>query len=67
MLAEVVDADLPLLVGNSSLKKAGAVLHIASSKMQIMGSIVDMKETKSGHFSIHVTVLQSGINNNLPV
>lgn len=53
---EVVDADLPLLIGNSSLKKAGAVLHIATSKVELLGKLIPMEETPSGHFSIIVGV-----------
>ena len=53
---EVVDAELPLLIGKSTLKKAGAVLHICTNKMELMGITMPMKETDSGHFSIEIKV-----------
>ena len=52
----MVDADLPLLIGNSSLKKAGAILHFATSKIELLGKLISMEETPSGHFSISVGV-----------
>ena len=54
MKIEVVDADIPLLVGNSTLKKAKAVLHIAERKVEVMGTKIDMTETSSGHFRIPI-------------
>ena len=52
--AEVVDADFPLLLGNSMLKEAGAVLHLREEKAVILGSEVKMRETSSGHFSLKI-------------
>ena len=54
--SEVVEADIPLLLGNSSLKKAKAVLHISEAKIELMGEKVDLMETNSGHFSIEVNL-----------
>ena len=51
---EVVEADFPLLLGNSLLKKVDAVLYISREKAVIMGCEVRMQETSSGHFSIRV-------------
>ena len=51
---EVVDAEFPLLLGNTFLKKAGAVLNIRGEKARIFGNEVDMKETSSGHFTLTV-------------
>ena len=53
---EVVDADIPLLIGNSSLEKANAVLHIAPCKVELMGNTIPMEKTDSGHFSIEIKV-----------
>ena len=52
--AEVIEADFPLLLGNSLLKKVEAVLYISRERAVIMGSEVGMVETSSGHFSIQV-------------
>ena len=51
---EVIEADLPLLIGNSTLKKTGAALFFKSSQVEMMGNMVDMKETESGHYSINI-------------
>ena len=51
---EVVDAEIPLLLGNSSLEKAKAVLHIAPCKVELLGAVIPMEKTESGHYSIQV-------------
>ena len=53
---EIVDAEFPLLLGNSFLKKSGAVLHIREEMALILGSKVDMKETTSGHFTLSISL-----------
>ena len=52
--AEVIDAELPLLLGNNSLEKANAVLHIGKKKAEIFGEVLDMKKTDSGHYSLWI-------------
>lgn len=52
---EVVDAEFPLLLGNSFLKKAGAILHLREERAQILGSTIDMRETNSGHFTVNIS------------
>ena len=51
---EVVKADFPLLLGNSMLKKVGAVLYIKEQKAIILDSEVAMKEAGSGHFMLQI-------------
>ena len=51
---EVVKADFPLLLGNSMLKKVGAVLYIKEQKAVILNSEVPMKEAGSGHFMLQI-------------
>ena len=51
---EVVEADFPLLIGNTLLKRAKAILHFDEAKAVIMGKEVQMKETDSGHFSLAI-------------
>ena len=58
---EVVDADFPLLLGNSMLKKVGAVLHLREEKAVIMGCEVKMRETSSGHFSLKIEKPKPGV------
>ena len=52
---EVIDENLPLLLGNSSLKAAKAVLFIAEQKAVILGREVEMREESSGHFSMEIS------------
>ena len=61
MRSEVVDADFPLLLGNTMLKKAGAVLHLKEEKAVLMGCEVKMKETSSGHFSLKIETPKAGV------
>ena len=52
--AEVIDAELPLLLGNNSLEKAEAVLYIGQKKAEIFGEVLDMNRTDSGHYSLSI-------------
>ena len=51
---EVINENLPLLLGNSSLKAAEAILYISEQKASILGKEVEMKEEASGHFSLEI-------------
>ena len=62
MQTEVVDADFPLLLGNSMLKKANAILYLGEEKAVIMGNEVKMRETSSGHFSVLVETPCKGLD-----
>ena len=44
---EIVFAEIPLLIGNSSLKKAKAIMYIGENNL--MGFKMNMGETSSGH------------------
>ena len=52
----MVEADIPLLVGNTTLKKANAILYISKNEVELLGVKIAMKETKSGHFSIEIKI-----------
>ena len=58
---EIIEEDLPLLLGNSLLKKVDAVLYVAREKAIIMGKETRMRETKSGHFSIQIELPKKGV------
>ena len=45
--SEVIDADLPLLLGNNSLEKAEAILDIGKRKIQLFNKILSMSSTSS--------------------
>ena len=62
MQTEVVEADFPLLLGNSMLKKANAILYLGEEKAVIMGNEVKMRETSSGHFSVLVETPCKGVS-----
>ena len=46
--AEVIDSELPLLLGNSTLRAADAVLYINQKKVELMGHEEEMKLEPSG-------------------
>ena len=60
---EVVDAEFPLLLGNTMLKAAKVVLYLSEKKARVMDVIVEMKETNSGHFSINIDAPKSNDEN----
>ena len=51
---EVVEADIPLLLGNTTLTKANVSLHFGTRKASVLGLEVDLRETASGHFSLQL-------------
>ena len=55
MRTEIVEADLPLLLGNSTLKRTGAKMCFKESKLEMLGELVSMEETGSGHYSIPIS------------
>ena len=52
---EMVEADIPLLLGNTTLNKAFAVINIPSKEIELLGERLEMRETRSGHFSVRVS------------
>ena len=52
---EVIEEDLPLLLGNSSLKLAYAVIDVGLKRFSIFGKDVDLSEESSGHFSVEIS------------
>ena len=57
---EIVEAEFPLLLGNTFLKRASAVLFIGEEKARILESEVSMKETCTGHFAIKICLPLEG-------
>jgi hypothetical protein len=54
MKSEIVDAEFPLLLGNSLLKKGRAVLKLSEGVAVILDNEVKMRETQSGHFCLKI-------------
>ena len=52
--AEIIDADLPLLLGNNSLEKAKAILDVGNKKIKLFQKEIDVSKTASGHFSLDI-------------
>ena len=50
----LVDAKVPILVGNNFLKPMDGSIHIGEKKLEIkkLGVLMDMKETPGGHFVV---------------
>ena len=49
---EIVDADIPLLIGANSLEKSKAVLDFCNMKAKFFSTEVDMVKVSTGHFCI---------------
>ena len=52
--AEVIEAELPLLLGNTTLEKGFAVHYFYTQKLDLRGKTLDIKKTSSGHFSVSI-------------
>ena len=53
---EIVNADIPLLIGANSLEKAKAVLDFGNSKATFFTTEVPLLKVKSGHYCINLFV-----------
>ena len=62
LTAEVLMTSFPLLIGNTAMTAAGAVLFIEEEKARIMGNEIPMRKTESGHFSIKITAPVTGMD-----
>ena len=62
MTTKVVESEFPLLLGNTAMKKAGAVLFLNKEKTEIIGNKVTMRETSSGHFSLRIEKPRPGLD-----
>ena len=51
--AEEIDADIPLLIGNSTLKKARAELKICEPTLKMGEEILQLIEMKSGPCAVY--------------
>ena len=65
ILVNIVQADIPLLIGSNSMKVAAAKLDFESNKAIFFDEEVDMYEVGSGHFCIDLSskTLDTHINN----
>ena len=52
---EVIDCEIPLLLSNSSLKRAHAHLDFGSDEINFLGENIPMKISKSGHYYIQLS------------
>ena len=56
---EIIEADLPLLIGNTTLKKGLAVLNFGRNTLELGGKKLNLMQTQSGHYSMNVEVSTS--------
>lgn len=52
--AEVVKADIPLLLSKSSLKKAGTVLDVKNDKITMFDRDIELQCTSDGHYCVNL-------------
>ena len=55
LTTDVVECDIPLLLSNSSLKKAKAHLDFGSEAINFLGEVIPIKITQSGHYCIQLS------------
>ena len=51
---DVIEADLPLLIGNTTLEKAEVILDLGKKKATILGEQIKLHRADSGHFMVDV-------------
>ena len=51
---EIVEADIPLLLSKSSLKRAGTVLDLKNDKCSMFNKPVNLEFTSSGHYCVNI-------------
>ena len=56
---EIIEAGLPLLIGNTTLKKGLAVLNFGRNTLELGGKKLNLTQTQSGHYSMNVEVSTS--------
>ena len=49
---DVVEGDIPLLFSKESMKKTGASLNFKDDKLSILGQIINLDVTESGHYTL---------------
>jgi transposase InsO family protein len=52
--AEVVKADIPLLLSKDSMKKAGTILDLSNDSAKVFGENVQLELTSSGHYCLNL-------------
>lgn len=57
VMVEEINADIPLLLGNSTLEKAGAELKFkdGARSIKLGEKVLPLSKLKSGHYGLHVT------------
>ena len=55
IIADIISADIPLLLSKDSLKKAGATIDFTNDTAHILNETVELIPTKSGHYAIPIT------------
>ena len=59
---EIVEADIPLLLSKSSLKKAGTVLDLKNDRATMFNQPVDLEFTSSGHYCVNILRPDQAVN-----
>ena len=58
--ADIVDADIPLLLSKEAMKKAKTVLDFDNDSVNILGKSIKLIVTKSCHYSVPIMKTLSG-------
>ena len=52
---EVVDSEFPLLLSKEAMKKAEMTTDFVNDKAKILGNVVNLELTSSGHYTLPLT------------
>ena len=53
---EVVEADIPLLIGNTTLIRGSGIIDTPNMELVLLGKRLKLSETESGYFSLKVKI-----------
>ena len=64
---DVIDADLPLLLGKDTMKKAETEIYLHTDSVTMLGSKQPLCYTSSGHYAVHLNPKTKAIESGKPV
>ena len=59
---DIVDSNIPFLLGKSEMKRLGMSLDLANDTLNYKGKIIKLNETNSGHYYLPLTKFTEQIN-----
>ena len=54
LTTEVVDSDIPCLMSNESMKRAGVKIDVKNDRIEMFNNVSDLNIARSGHYVIKI-------------